>query len=247
MWTYQDLSAVGVLAASGQSEQLTGLVGWIADVIAALGTVGVGLLTLGEVFFPPIPSEVVLPLAGFLAGQGRLGPVAVLAWATAGSLIGALALYWLGAALGADRLKRLADRIPLLDARDVERAEDWFSRHGVWAVLLGRMVPGVRSLVSIPAGVERMPLWLFSLLTIVGSAVWNAIFIGLGYLLGGRWTEVGRYSDLINYVVIGGILLLITVLFARRARRRRRGLDPVTGEPSDGDRAQPQTRGATSR
>jgi len=141
-------------------------------------------------------------------------------------------LYWLGAALGADRLKRLADRIPLTEARDVEPAESWFRRHGAWAVLLGRTVPGVRSLVSIPAGVERMPLWLFCLLTVVGSAVWNTVFVGLGHQLGDRWTEVGRYSDLINYVVIGGIALAVAVFLIRRLRRRRRARDPVAGEPA---------------
>ena len=221
-----------VLAAAGSDQQLGGLVGWVLSVIEALGAVGVGLLVALESIFPPIPSEVVLPLAGFLAGQGKLGFVTVLVWSTVGSLVGALALYWLGAALGIRRLCRLAEKMPLMDGRDVERAAAWFERHGVWAVLLGRMVPGVRSLVSIPAGVERMPLWLFSLLTVVGSAVWNALFIGLGWLLGDRWTEVGRYSDVINYVVIGGIVLVCVLLLGRRAVRRRRGLDPLTGEPA---------------
>ena len=220
-------------AAAEPGAQLGGLVGWVLSVVEALGPDGVGLLVALESIFPPIPSEVVLPLAGFLAGQGRLGFAAVLGWATAGSLAGALALYWLGAALGTDRLCRLADRIPLMDGRDVERAGAWFSRHGVWAVLLGRMVPGVRSLVSIPAGVQRMPLWLFVVLTVVGSAVWNTLFIGLGWLLGDRWTEVGTYSDVINYVVIGGIALVCALLLGRRALRRRRGLDPVTGAPAD--------------
>jgi membrane protein DedA with SNARE-associated domain len=224
---------VTVLAAAGSDQQLGGLVGWVLSVVEALGAVGVGLLVALESVFPPLPSEVVLPLAGFLAGQGKLGFAAVLLWATAGSLVGALALYWLGAALGADRLKRLADRIPLVAARDVQRAESWMVRHGVWAVLLGRMVPGVRSLVSIPAGVARMPLWLFTVLTVVGSAIWNALFIGLGYLLGNRWTEVGNYSDVINYVVIGGLVVIVIGLFARRAARRRRGLDPVTGRPAE--------------
>ena len=221
-----------VLAAAGSDQQLGGLVGWVLSVIEALGAIGVGLLVALESIFPPIPSEVVLPLAGFLAGQGKLGFVTVLVWSTVGSLVGALALYWLGAALGIRRLCRLAEKMPLMDGRDVERAAAWFERHGMWAVLLGRMVPGVRSLVSIPAGVERMPLWLFSLLTVVGSAVWNALFIGLGWLLGDRWTEVGRYSDVLNYVVIGGIVLVCVLLLGRRAVRRRRGLDPLTGEPA---------------
>jgi membrane protein DedA with SNARE-associated domain len=225
---------VSLAAAAVESgQQLGGLVGWVLAVVEALGAVGVGLLVALESVFPPIPSEVVLPLAGFLAGQGKLGFVAVLVWATVGSLVGALALYWLGAALGIRRLCKLADKIPLMDGRDVERAESWFARHGVWAVLLGRMVPGVRSLVSIPAGVARMPLWLFTLLTVVGSAVWNALFVGLGWLLGDRWTEVGNYSDVINYLVIGGIVLVCALLLGRRALRRRRGLDPVTGEPAD--------------
>lgn len=222
-----------MIAAAEPGQQVGGLVGWVLSVVEALGALGVGLLVALENIFPPIPSEVVLPLAGFLAGQGKIGFVAVLIWATVGSLVGALALYWLGAALGLQRLRRLAEKMPLMDGRDVERASEWFRRHGVWAVLLGRMVPGVRSLVSIPAGVERMPLWLFSLLTVIGSAAWNALFIGLGWLLGDRWTEIGKYSDIINYVVIGGIVLVCAVLFGRRFVRHRRGLDPVTGEPAD--------------
>lgn len=222
---------MSLLAAESDPQQLGGLVGWVLDVIETLGAVGVGLLIALESIFPPLPSEVVLPLAGFLAGAGRLGFVAVVIWATVGSLVGALVLYWLGAALGAERLRRLADRIPLMDGRDVERAEGWMSRHGAWAVLLGRMVPGVRSLVSVPAGVQRMPLWLFSVLTLIGSAIWNVLFVGLGFLLGDRWSQVGEYSDLLNYLVVGGIVLVVAVLAARRLRRRRRGLDPVTGEP----------------
>jgi membrane protein DedA with SNARE-associated domain len=224
---------VNATAAAADPGQIGGLVGWGLAVVAALGAIGVGLLVALESIFPPIPSEVVLPLAGFLAGQGKLGFAAVLVWATVGSLVGALALYWLGAALGIERLCKLADRVPLMDHRDVERAGGWFARHGRWAVLLGRMVPGVRSLVSIPAGVARMPLWLFTLLTVVGSAVWNALFIGLGWLLGDQWTEVGKYSDVINYVVIGGIVLVCALLLGRRALRRSRGLDPVTGEQAD--------------
>ena len=219
--------------AAEDPQQLGGLVGWVLDVIETLGAIGVGLLIALESIFPPLPSEVVLPLAGFLAGDGRMSFVAVTVWATVGSLVGALVLYWLGAALGTERLCRLADKIPLMDGRDVERAEGWMDRHGVWAVLLGRMVPGVRSLVSIPAGVQRMPLWLFSVLTVVGSAIWNVLFIGLGYLLGDRWDQVGTYSDLLNYLVIGAVVLVVAVIAGRRLRRRQRGLDPVTGEQRD--------------
>jgi membrane protein DedA with SNARE-associated domain len=208
-------------AAPADQRELGGLVGWVLDVIAELGAAGVGLLVALESVFPPIPSEVVLPLAGFLAGQGRLGFAAVVAAATAGSLAGALLLYWLGAALGQTRLERLADRIPLLEAADVRRAADWMGRHGDAAVLAGRMVPGVRSLISIPAGVRRMPLWRFALLTTVGSAAWNVLFVGLGFLLGDRWHEVGRWTDLVNYLVVAAMVLAVASVAVRRVRRRR--------------------------
>ena len=218
-------------AVAADQREVGGLVGWVLDVIEALGAVGVGLLVALESVFPPIPSEVVLPLAGFLAGQGRMGFGAVVAFATAGSLLGALVLYRLGTVLGTDRLERLADRLPLMDARDVQRADAWMVRHGSWAVLLGRMVPGVRSLVSIPAGVQRMPLWRFVLLTTVGSAVWNVLFVSLGFLLGEQWTQVGEYSDLLNYLVVGAVVLVLGVIAGRRVHRHRAGLDPVTEQP----------------
>jgi membrane protein DedA with SNARE-associated domain len=130
---------VSVQAAPGGSD-LTGIAGWVVDVIAALGAVGVGLLVALENVFPPIPSEVVLPPAGFLAGQGRM-PVAVVIVAAVGSVVGALILYWAGAGLGRQRVRRIVDRMPLVDLKDLERAEGWFDNHGGKAVLLGRLVP----------------------------------------------------------------------------------------------------------
>jgi membrane protein DedA with SNARE-associated domain len=201
-------------------QQLTGLAGWVVDVIAALGPVGVGLLVALENLFPPIPSEVVLPLAGFLAGQGRMVLPVVVAAATAGSVAGALALYAAGATLGRDRLCRIADRVPLTGTQDVERAEAWFDRHGATAVLTGRLVPVVRSMISVPAGVERMPLGRFVLLTAVGSAGYNSVLIGAGYLLGSRWTTVGEYSSYLNYAIVAALLLAVAFLVVRRVRRR---------------------------
>lgn len=129
----------------------------VLAVMDAIGAPGVGLAILLETVFPPVPSEVVLPLAGFTAFQGRYGLVEAIAWATAGSLVGALLLYGLGAAFGQARLARIADRLPLTRAEDVHRAVAWFDRYGSAAILVGRVVPGVRSLISIP-GVDRMPL-----------------------------------------------------------------------------------------
>jgi membrane protein DedA with SNARE-associated domain len=200
---------------------LGGLAGWVLDVIDAMGAVGVAALVALENVFPPLPSEVVLPLAGFLAGQGKLSLAAVLVAATVGSVVGALVLYWAGAALGRDRMRRIAERLPLMDADDVDRAQGWFDRHGRSAVLIGRLVPGVRSLVSIPAGIARMPLLPFVGYTTLGSAAYNAVLVLLGHQLGSRWTSVEKYSDPINYGVYGLIVVGVLVAVLRRARHRR--------------------------
>ncbi len=207
------------MAAATDPADLTGLAGWVVDTIEALGPLGVGALVALETIFPPIPSEVVLPVAGLLAGQGRMSlPLAVVA-ATVGSLVGALVLYRAGAALGSRRLQRVADRVPLVEAQDIVRAEEWFGRHGRSAVLFGRGVPVVRSLVSIPAGVEGMPRGQFVAYTLVGSAVYNTVLITAGYLLGSRWTTIGEYSDYLNYAIYTAFAVAVGVFVARRLRR----------------------------
>jgi membrane protein DedA with SNARE-associated domain len=215
-----DAWSVLVAAQDGQSE-LTGLAGLITDIIAALGPIGVGALVALETVFPPIPSELVLPLSGYLASRGRMSLAAVVIGATLGSLAGALALYWAGAALGQKRLRRLAERTPLVEVDDLERAEGWFDRHGGLAVLIGRVIPVVRSLVSVPAGVERMPLWRFVLYTIIGSGVYNLVLIGLGYVLGSRWQTVEQYSNYLNYAIYAAILVAVGLFALKRVRRRR--------------------------
>ena len=202
--------------------EVTGLVGWLLDLIARLGPVGLGLAVAAETIVPPVPSELILPVAGFLAGRGEFSLVGAVAGATAGSLVGALAAYWLGAATGRARVGRLWARVPLSEPRDLERADAWFRDHQGRAVFLGRFVPVVRSLVSIPAGVARMPLGRFVVLTALGSGIWNATFIGLGYLLGARWRQVGAYSDALNLLTLVVVLLVVVVSAGRRIARRRR-------------------------
>jgi len=198
-----------------------GLAGVALDVMAALGEVGLGLLVAIENLFPPIPSEVVLPIAGFLASQGRLSlPLAVLA-ATVGSLVGALVLYALGRAWGPQRSRRVVARLPLVDVADLERAEAQFDRHAVVAVLVGRCIPVVRSLVSLPAGAQRMPVLRFAVLTTLGSAVWNTVFIGAGYALGQQWERVSGYADLFTWAVVTLFVLLLVRWVVSRVRRRR--------------------------
>lgn len=209
------------LAQNVDPNQFTGLTGWVASVIDAFGAVGVALLVALESIVPPIPSEVVLAMAGYLAAEGRFNVVLIVLAATAGSLLGALVLYWLGAALGEERLKRWLDRIPLVDREDLEKADRWFERHGRWAVLIGRVVPVVRSLVSVPAGANRMPLGEFVLLTTLGSGVWNTLIVGAGFALGSRWERVNQYSDWFNYAIFAVFAVMIVSWVVKKVRRRR--------------------------
>lgn len=198
-----------------------GLTGLVLDLVAALGPVGVGLLTAAETIVPPVPSEVVLPLGGYLANRGQLGLVAVLVAATIGSLTGALVLYAVARRVGHDRTRALVARIPLVEGRDVDRATEWFARHGRAAVFLGRLVPGVRSLVSIPAGTQHMPVLQFSLYTAAGSLLWNALLVGVGYALGTQWQLVERYSTVLDVLVVGAVVVLVALGVRRRVRERR--------------------------
>ena len=209
----------------GSTPALLGdLTGWVTDVIESLGYVGVAALIALENIVPPIPSEVVLPLAGFLAGQGRFSLPAVVLAATIGSIIGALILYGLAAWLGEERVRGIVERYGRflrIDGHDLDRANDWFDRHGGAAVAIGRLVPVVRSLVSIPAGLRRMPLPRFLLFTAAGSTVWNAVLIGTGWVLGDNWEQVDQYA---TYVEIAILLLLaaggVAFLYRRRTATR---------------------------
>ena len=190
------------------------------SIVDQLGAAGVGLLILLENLIPPIPSEVILPLAGFRARDGALNVVAVWPAATAGSVVGALLLYGLGAWLGYERLHRLAGHrwFIFVTQRDLERGDEIFDRHGGKVVLLARCVPFLRSVVSIPAGIAGMPLTRFVVLTAIGSGVWNALFIALGWLLGENWGQVQGWLGPVSYVVIGLIVLGLVILAVRRTR-----------------------------
>jgi len=165
---------------------------------------------------------VILPLAGFAASRGDLNLVAAIVWTTIGSVAGALVLYGLGALFGRDRLLAVAERLPLVRAEDVTKAEDWFARYGRATVFFGRMVPIFRSVISVPAGVERMPLPVFTLYTAFGSLLWNTLFVLAGYLLGENWTLVQRYVEPISNLVIIGCAAAVAAFVAMRIRRIRR-------------------------
>ena len=202
---------------------------WVFAIVDRLGEIGIGLLIFLENVVPPVPSEVILPLAGFRARTGALN--VWLAWpaATAGSVLGAIVLYGLGAWLGYDRLHALAGKrwFFLTSQKDLDRGQRIFGRHGGKVVLLGRCVPVIRSLVSIPAGIVRMPLPRFLLLTTIGSGVWNALFIGLGWYLGDNWNRVQTWLGPVTYVVLGLALVGLVWLAVRKVRAHRAADTPA--------------------
>ena len=200
------------------------LVTWVTNVIETLGYPGLTVLVALENVFPPIPSEVILPLAGFLTGQGRFSFVLVLIASTLGSLIGALILYAIGVALGRGGIRRLFEKygyLALLTTEDLTRAEVWFDRWGPIAVFTGRLVPVVRSLVSIPAGYRRMPLMQFIPLTIFGSLLWNGALVSLGWAFGENWHAIEEYVGVLQYVVIAVVAFLLVRFVWTRLRQRR--------------------------
>jgi membrane protein DedA with SNARE-associated domain len=193
---------------------------WVFSIVDRLGAAGVGLLILLENVVPPIPSEVILPLAGFRARTGGVNAIAVWPAATAGSVLGALLLYGLGAWLGYDRLHRLAGHrwFVFVSQKDMERGERVFERHGGKVVLLGRCVPFLRSVVSIPAGISGMPVARFVVLTAIGSGAWNAAFLALGWVLGENWDQVDGVLGPVSYVVLALLAVGLVVLMVRRVR-----------------------------
>lgn len=215
-------TALSGLALQADSTRLDGIALWVVGVMEAVGAPGAGLVVALENLFPPIPSEVVLPLAGFTASQGGFSLAEAIFWTTAGSLLGAYALYVLGGWLGRDRTRALVGRIPFVAVDDVDRVEAWFLRHGYKAVFLGRMVPLFRSLVSIPAGVARMPLLPFLGLSLAGSLIWNSALVLAGYFLGESWPVVEEYAGVLQVVVIAAVVALVAVFLLGKARRMRR-------------------------
>ena len=232
------LSPRTVVSAAEPSSE--GPVGFVTGLVERLGGPGAGLAMALENLFPPLPSEVILPLAGFAAAPGpdESGRRDLLDHPRLGGR--GLALYWIGAALGRDRMRAIAARLPLVKLSDVERTEAWFLKHGVKAVFFGRMIPIFRSLISIPAGVERMPMLTFLLFTTLGSLIWNTTFVLAGFLLGDNWHVVEEYVGTFQKVVIvvcvaaAGWFVVNRVRRARAARADTPAVDVPPGDAAGG-------------
>jgi membrane protein DedA with SNARE-associated domain len=204
------------------AEQSGGLADMAVDLMDSLGGPGAALLVGLDNIFPPVPSELVLPLAGFAVSQGTMNLFVLLAWTTFGSVVGATVMYGIGAWLGRDRMRALIVRVPLMKESDFHRTEHWFLKHGTKAVFFGRLVPLFRALISLPAGVERMPLPKFLALTALGSLIWNSALVMTGYLLGASWQLADDYAGLLQNTVIGLVVAAILVFVVVRLRQRYR-------------------------
>lgn len=219
----------GVESGAESESWLTVLGDWTVSLMDVIGAPGAGLAIALENLFPPLPSEVVLPMAGLAAQRGAFTLFEAILWTTLGSIVGAYLLYSLGAAFGHQRLRAIAERIPLMQGEDVDKTVAWFHRHGAKAVFFGRMVPLFRSLISIPAGVTRMPLIKFGLYTLAGSLIWNTIFVLAGYFLGENWVTVERYADLLrNFVIIALAVALVWFIVRRILTLRARSTEDDT-------------------
>lgn len=178
---------------------------WIIETVSAGGYLGVFALMLLENIFPPIPSELILPFSGFAVASGQLSLWGVLLAATAGAMVGALPWYFAGVWLGAGRLKALAARSGrwlCVSPRDIDDATAWFTRFGIWAVMLGRLIPGIRTVISVPAGIAGMGFGLFLVVSTLGTLAWNGLLLAAGLALHENYAAVEGYVDPVSKAIL---------------------------------------------
>ena len=206
-------------------ERRANLENWIIEVMNSYGYIGILLLIALENIFPPIPSEVILTFSGFLTTTSDATVIGVIIFSTIGSVVGAIVLYGIGLLLDVHRLEKIVDRwghILRLTRKDIRKADAWFHKFGVWAVLVGRLVPLVRSLISIPAGMAHMNFGVFLLFTTIGSLIWNSILVNVGAAVGSSWSTIAGYMDTYSNVVviILGVLFVLFVIWFIRSRKK---------------------------
>ncbi len=204
---------------------LPDLVQWATDIAYSFGYVGIAVLVMLGNMHLPIPTEITLPLAGFLVGQGRFAFVPALLWTTGAAVASSVILYLPGRWFGEERLRRFVGRYGryvFMDESDLDRARRLFEEHGAKAILIGRLIPGVGTLISIPAGLYRMPIWgWFMFFTVLDSVLWNALLIGLGWALGSQWTLVERYARIVEYPVLAILAAGLLWFVWRRWKARK--------------------------
>ena len=197
---------------------------WVQGLMDSMGYLGILLLMILENLFPPIPSELIMPSAGFAAARGEMSLPIVILMGVLGSVIGTLPLYYIGRAFGEERLVAWADKYGkwlTLSGKDIRKADDWFDKHGTKAVLFGRMVPGIRSLLSLPAGMSEMPMPKFLIYSAIGSALWATALASAGYVLGENYDRVEQYISPIPKVVLAAVVVAAVAWFLKRRREQQ--------------------------
>lgn len=195
------------------------MVEWITNTMNSLGYLGIGLLMFLENLFPPIPSELIMPLAGFTVARGDMEFAPVVVAGVVGTMLGAVPWYYAGKLLGEERLRRLADRYGKwlgISSKDIGQAKSWFSKYGNIAVLLCRLVPGVRTLISIPAGMSSMPLMPFLFYSTLGTLLWVGLLTYAGYALGENYEQVEQYLGPVSKIVLAGLFVVFVAWVVKR-------------------------------
>jgi membrane protein DedA with SNARE-associated domain len=211
-------------------EILGELTNFIINLVSSAGYPGIVFAMAAENLFPPIPSEAVMPLAGYLTTTGRFNLFLTIGFGTLGSLVGAVVLYYVGVWVGEHRLREFLNRYGrffMTTSKELDAAESWFEKHGEKSVLLCRMVPIVRSIISIPAGLVRMPLKRFMIFTTIGTTTWTAFLTIVGVVLGENWEKVGPLMSRFDFVVIGGLgVLVLYYVFRKMSKRKTQNSKP---------------------
>jgi membrane protein DedA with SNARE-associated domain len=201
------------------------MVEWITNTMQSLGYVGIGLLMFLENLFPPIPSELIMPLAGFTVAKGDMALVPAIAAGVIGTMVGALPWYYLGRFLGEVRIKRWLDRYGKwigISVEDIDKSKYWFYRHGSKAVFFGRLIPGIRTLISLPAGFSEMPLSQFLIYSTLGTIAWVGLLTFAGYLLGDNYELVDEYLGPVSKIVLVGLVIAFVIWIVQKRRKKRR-------------------------
>ena len=221
--SFAAIASLATAADSGKSASLISrFADWVVEIMDSLGLGAVWFLTTLENILPFVPSEVVLPLAGFTASRGdSFGVVAAIVTATIGAICGSLVLYYLAAKFGRERTRALMAKVPLLEMEDIDRTEAFFDKHHRPTVFFGRMLPVFRCLISLPAGVIKMPIWQFIIYTGAGSLIWNVVLVLAGYYLGENWHIVEEYGSIFSKIFIAAVLLVCVWWIVARVRKNR--------------------------
>lgn len=198
---------------------------WIISIMEQLGYFGIALLMFLDNVFPPIPSEIIMPSAGFTASQGQLLLSGVIIAGSIGSLLAAAVLYWIGRKISHQSIFNFTDRYGkylFIKSADVKKSLDWFEQYGHRIVFFGRMIPAVRSLISIPAGMSRMPFWKFMLYSGLGTIIWTSFLACVGYFFGNNTEMMQQIFSQVGYVIIAiVVMLIIWVIYRRQSRKNK--------------------------